>query len=86
MEDVACEGAVGGENIPEADENEVLDRVVNRVKIKGGLDINQLRRDGTIFEIDEEAVAVCFFLGGGGSQVWLACCAQRDASLGSLSH
>lgn len=57
MEDVACEGAVGGENIPEADENEVLDRVVNRVKIKGGLDINQLRRDGTIFEIDEEAVA-----------------------------
>ena len=73
MEDVACEGAVGGENIPEADENEVLDRVVNRVKIKGGLDINQLRRDGTIFEIDEEAVAVCIFWGEGVSLQSVCC-------------
>lgn len=57
FENVACEGAVGGENVGETDENEILDRLVNRVKIKGGIDIDQLRRDGAIFEIDEEAVA-----------------------------
>merc|ERR1712042_200228 len=57
MEDVVCEGAVGGEGLPEADEEEILDRLVERVKIKGGLNVDQLRRDGTIFEIDEEAVA-----------------------------
>ena len=52
------EGAAGGEDLPEADEEEILDRLVERVKIKGGLNVDQLRRDGTIFEIDEEAVAV----------------------------
>ena len=64
FENVACEGAVGGENVRETDENEMLDRVVNRVKIKGGLDIDQLRRDGAIFEIDEDAVAVRLSRGG----------------------
>ena len=58
MEEVDGEGAVGGADIPEADSNEVLDRVVNRVKIKGGLDIHKLRDGGAVFEIDEDAVAV----------------------------
>ena len=58
LEDVVGEGAAGGEDLPEADEEEILDRLVERVKIKGGLNVDQLRRDGTIFEIDEEAVAV----------------------------
>jgi len=57
LEDVVGEGAAGGEDLPEADEEEILDRLVERVKIKGGLNVDQLRRDGTIFEIDEEAVA-----------------------------
>ena len=50
--------AEGGREIPEADANEMLDRVVDRIRIKGGLDINQLKQSGTVFEIDEDAVAV----------------------------
>jgi len=57
LEEVEGEAAgVDGET-PEADANEILDRVVDRVKIKGGIDINQLKENGAVFEIDEDAVA-----------------------------
>lgn len=57
LEEVEGEMAEGGQDIPEADANELLDHVVDRVKIKGGLDINKLKEDGVVFEIDEDAVA-----------------------------
>lgn len=57
LEEVVGEGATGDGKIPEADDNEVLDHAVDRIKIKGGLDINQLREKGAVFEIDEDAVA-----------------------------
>ena len=57
--------AEGGQDIPEADANELLDHVVDRVKIKGGLDINKLKEDGVVFEIDEDAVAVRTRIGYG---------------------
>jgi hypothetical protein len=58
-----------GETTPEdqknaqLDDNSHLDHLVERVKIKGGIDINKLCSGGeAIFEVDQEAIEVTLFV------------------------
>jgi len=59
FEDLPSYGATGDESkyIQDTDTTDVLDRLVNRIKIKDGLDIDKLRVGGAAtFEIDEDDV------------------------------